>query len=119
MCSISQYIRWAYDVLFKEGDIVCAINVLIYLCSTHMLKSTIDKVKKIQIGNLTRLAKKTANEKQEYKRLIIKNENFFYLCIYFFYILKRHSEKVRRLFVVCFGMLQNAETNDQFEAYLD
>ena len=50
MCNIDQYIRWCYDVLFKEGKCIDAINVLIYLCSTHMLKLTINKVKKINFG---------------------------------------------------------------------
>ena len=48
MCNIDQYIRWCFDMLFKNGSIENAINVLIYICSTHMLKLTVDKVKKIQ-----------------------------------------------------------------------
>ena len=38
------------EPLFKEGKCIDAINVLIYLCSTHMLKLTINKVKKINFG---------------------------------------------------------------------
>jgi hypothetical protein len=68
MCNISQYIRWAYDVIFKESETISAINVLIYLCSTHMLKSTVDKVKKIQVNEIRNRDKKTIEEREVQKK---------------------------------------------------
>ena len=50
-CNFGHYINWSYDVLFKIGDTLQAINALIYLCSTHMLKLTVDKVKKSKFSN--------------------------------------------------------------------
>ncbi len=50
-CNFGHYINWSYDVLFKNGDTLQAINALIYLCSTQMLKLTVDKVKKSKFSN--------------------------------------------------------------------
>ena len=62
LCNIDQYIRWCFDVLYKNGNVTEAINVVIYLCSTHMLKLTVDKVKKIQFGEKQSMKRKSKEQ---------------------------------------------------------
>lgn len=75
MCNIDQYICWSFDVLFREGNVANAISVLIYLCSTHILKLIADKVKKLQFGeHPAKIGKKSSKEEKE-KANILKKYN--------------------------------------------
>ncbi len=71
LCNIDQYIRWSFDVLFKKGSVTEAVQVLVYLCSTHMLKLTADKVKKIQFGEqpIKKNKKQTNEDKENAKKI--------------------------------------------------
>ncbi len=67
-CNFGHYINWSDDVLFKNGDTLQAINALIYLCSTHMLKLTVDKVKKVNFRIKNNNEKRTKIEIKEEKK---------------------------------------------------
>ena len=50
-CSITQYLNWTYDVLIKQSGIANLNHLMktkIILCSTHMLKLFIKKLKLIK-----------------------------------------------------------------------
>lgn len=79
LCNIDQYIRWSFDVLFKRGHVTEAIKVIIYLCSTHMLKLTSNKVKNIQFGEQPEKKKRKSKEDKEKVKLLKQLVVFFML----------------------------------------
>ena len=63
-CDIKQYIDWCYNVLVKtEVALDTAIKTRIILCSTHILKSIIQKIKRINMND-ENLSKILENKKK-------------------------------------------------------